>query len=200
MPLARRPPLGENRPSSKGRRLAMRIPPILACLIAAAVIGVAVPASAQERPGGLAPTPNGTPPLGGPVFLNPAQPGPGIPRDDILDVMVRRTLLTFNDANMTANYEVLSAVLHPEFRQQVPAARLAEIFKAFRDNKIDIAPLRAHQTVFTESPSNDSNGLLLAKGPLETRPWRTTFDLVWRRDGDRWWLWKINVRVRPPGQ
>jgi hypothetical protein len=107
---------------------------------------------------------------------------------------------TFNDANMTANYEVLSAVLHPEFRQQVPAARLAEIFKAFRDNKIDIAPLLAHKTVFTESPSIDSNGLLLAKGHLETRPWRTTFDLAWRRDGDRWWLWKINVRVRPPGQ
>jgi hypothetical protein len=178
----------------------MRISPIFARLVAALVIGAAVPASAQERPGGLAPTPNGTPPLGGPVFLNPAQPGPGIPRDDILDVMVRRALLTFNDANMTANYEVLSAVLHPEFRQQVPAARLAEIFKAFRDNKIDIAPLLAHKTVFTESPSIDSNGLLLAKGHLETRPWRTTFDLAWRRDGDRWWLWKINVRVRPPGQ
>jgi hypothetical protein len=36
------------------------------------------------------------------------------------------------------------------------------------------------------------------KGQLETRPWRTTFDLAWRREENRWWLWKINVRVRPP--
>ena len=42
--------------------------------------------------------------------------------------------------------------------------------------------------------------LLLAKGYMETRPWRTNFDLAWRRDGDRWGLWKINVRVRPPEQ
>lgn len=179
----------------------MRILPIFAWLIAAAAIGVAVPAAAQDRPGGLAPAPqSGAPPLGGPVYINPAQPGPGIPRDDILDVMVRRTLLTFNDANVSGNYAVLSAHMHPEFRQQVPPARLAEIFKAFRDNKIDIAPLLAHKTVFTESPNIDSNGLLIAKGQMETRPWRTTFDLAWRRDGDRWWLWKINVRVRPPEQ
>lgn len=170
-------------------------------LAAAAAFFVAVPASAQDPPGGLAPTPqNGSPPLGGPVYINPAQPGPGIPRDDILDVMVRRVLLTFNDANITGNYHVLSAQLHPEFREQVPPARLAEIFKAFRDNKIDIAPLLAHKTVFSESPSIDSNGLLIAKGHLETRPWRTTFDLAWRRVGDRWLLWKINVRVRPPEQ
>ena len=178
----------------------MRILPTFAWLIAAAVAAV-VPAAAQDQPGGIAPTPqSGAPPLGGPVYINPAQPGPGIPRDDILDVMVRRVLLTFNDANISGNYNVLSATMHPEFRQQVPPARLAEIFKAFRDNKIDIAPLLAHKTVFSESPSIDSNGLLLAKGQMETRPWRTTFDLAWRRDGGRWTLWKINVRVRPPEQ
>jgi hypothetical protein len=170
-------------------------------LAAAAVFLVAVPASAQDRqPGGLAPAPSdGSPPLGGPVYINPAPPGPGIPRDDILDVMVRRVLLTFNDANISGNYDVLSAYMHPAFRKQVPPARLAEVFKAFRDNKIDIAPLLAHKTVFSEAPSVDSNGLLIAKGHLETRPWRTTFDLAWRRVGDRWLLWKINVRVRPPG-
>ena len=173
----------------------------LARLAAAAMLFAAVPALAQDQPGGLTPTPQSTSlPLGGPVYANPAQPGPGIPRDDILDVMVRRALLTFNDANISGNYNVLSAHLHPQFRQQVPPARFAEIFEAFRENKIDIAPLLAHKTVYTESPSIDAEGLLLAKGYMETRPWRTNFDLAWRRDGDRWGLWKINVRVRPPEQ
>jgi hypothetical protein len=40
----------------------------------------------------------------------------------------------------------------------------------------------------------------VAKGQFETRPWRTLFDLAWRREGERWWLWKLNVRVVPPGQ
>jgi hypothetical protein len=179
----------------------MQMPTNFARSAAAAMLILAAPAFAQTQPGGLAPLPSEeSPPLGGPVYVNPAQPGPGIPRDDILDVMVRRTLLTFNDANISGNYEVMSAYMHSEFRRQVPPARLAEVFKAFRDNKIDIAPLLAHKTSYSESPSIDSNGLLLAKGRLETRPWATTFDLAWRRDANRWALWKINVRVRPPEQ
>ena len=166
-------------------------------LLAALGAGGAV-ARAEQQPGGITPPPAGEATQGGPVYANPAPPGPGIPRDDILDVMVRSALMTFNDANLTGNYAVMSARLHPEFRQQVPAERLAEIFKAFRENKIDIAPLLAHKTVYTESPSIDSMGILSAKGQLETRPWRTTFELSWRREENRWWLWKINVRVRPP--
>jgi hypothetical protein len=155
-------------------------------------------AKAEQQPGGITAPPVGEAPQGGPVYANPAPPGPGIPRDDILDVMVRSALMTFNDANLTGNYAVMSARLHAEFRQQVPAEKLAEIFKAFRENKIDIAPLLAHKTVYTESPSIDSMGILSAKGQLETRPWRTSFELTWRREENRWWLWKINVRVRPP--
>ena len=165
----------------------MRIAEVLARLIVAAALGAAGTTLAQaEQPGGLTPTPPGGPaPLGGPVIVNPALPGPGIPRDDILEVMVKSALMTFNDANITGNYAVLSARLHPEFRQQVPPDRLASIFAAFRTNKIDIAPLLAHKTAYTESPSIDANGILSVKGQLETRPWRTTFDLSWRREENR---------------
>ncbi|HEY7608256.1 MAG TPA: hypothetical protein VIF14_03410 [Alphaproteobacteria bacterium] len=155
----------------------------------------------SDQPGGISPSPPaGATYLGGQLFPNPTPLGPGIPRADILEVMVKAALMTFNDANLTGNYTVMSARLHPEFRQQVPPDRLASIFAAFRTNKISIAPLLAHKLVFSEPPSIDTNGLLIAKGQLETRPWRTTFDLAWRRDGDQWWLWKINVRVRPPEQ
>ncbi len=179
----------------------MRIAQALARLVIVAAFGVAAAALAQteQQPGGLTP-PGGSAPLGGPVYLNPPPPGPGIPRDDILEVMVRAALMSFNDANLTGNYAVLNARLHSEFRQQVPADRLATIFAGFRTNKIDIAPLLAHRSTYTQSPSIDANGILSAKGHMETRPWRTSFELEWRREENQWRLWKINVRVRPPEQ
>jgi len=181
----------------------MRIANIFAALVFLAALGAggALAQAEQQQPGGITATPpGGDAPQGGPVFANPAPPGPGIPRDDILEVMVRSTLMTFNDANVTGNYAVMGARLHSEFRQQVPAEKLAEIFKAFRDNKIDIAPLLAHKTVYSGSPSIDQSGILSAKGYFDTRPWRTNFDLEWRREANQWRLWKINIRVRPPEQ
>lgn len=172
-------------------------------LIAAALIaaGTAVArAQTDQQPGGIAPSQPGETPLGGPVILNPAPPGPGVPRGDILEVMVKGALMTFNDANLSGNYAVLNARLHPIFREQVPAERLATIFAVFRTNKINIGPALVHKPVYTEGPSIDPKGLLAVKGHLETRPWRTVFDLAWRRQGEEWWLWKLNVRVRPPEQ
>ena len=165
-----------------------------AAAFAVALAAAGVSASLAE---GDQPAPNE---LGGQVFPNPAPLGAGVPRADILEVMVKSALMTFNDANLTGNYGLLNERMHVEFRQQAPPDRLASIFAAFRSNKIDIAPLLAHKLVYEEPPTIDPNGLLVAKGYLETRPWRTSFDLAWRRAGDLWWLWRINVRVRPPDQ
>jgi hypothetical protein len=171
-------------------------------LVAAALLAAGAPAAFAEadRPGGLAPTPPGGAQLGGEVFMNPAPLGAGVPREDIMEAMLKNALMTFNDANATGNYTVLSARSHPEFRQQVPAERLSQIFVAFRTNKINLAPLLVHKPVYTDGPKIDSMGILVANGYFDTRPWRSNFEFSWRRDGEQWLLWKINVRVRPPDQ
>ncbi len=178
----------------------MRTSRAFAGLILAAVLAATGPAvvRAQQQPGGVTATPEGASPLGGPVFANPEPPGPGVPRDDILEVMVRSALITLNDANASGNYAVLGTRMHSEFRQQVPPDSLAGIFAAFRTNRIDLAPLLVHKVAFTEAAAVDANGILSAKGRFETRPWRTSFDLAWRLEGGRWMLWKINVQARPP--
>jgi hypothetical protein len=178
----------------------MRTRQALARLALAAVLAAAgaLPASAQGQPGAAAPSARIYP--GGEVNANPAPSASGVPRDDILEVMVRSVLVTFNDANLTGNYAVLNARFHPQFRQEAPPERLASIFAAFRTNKVNIAPLPVHRPVYAAPPGIDRDGLLVAKGQFDTRPWYTTFDLAWRREGDQWWLWRINVRVRPPEQ
>ena len=44
-----------------------------------------------------------------------------IPSDDEQDVLVRATLMTFNDANMTGNYSILLAKAAKEFQAQFTA-------------------------------------------------------------------------------
>src|SRR5262245_23835696 len=53
------------------------------------------------------------------------------------EVLVKATLLTFNDANVTGNYAVMHAKLSKPFRDKFPPEKLAEAFKVFRDNRID---------------------------------------------------------------
>lgn len=169
---------------------------LMALTFAACSAGAAL--AEADRPGGVAPTPPSGIFLGGEVFMNPAPLGSDVPREDILEAMVKAVLMTFNDANLTGNYDVLGARMHPEFREQVPPARLAAIFEGFRTNKVNLAPALVHKPVYTQPARLDANGVMAVSGYLDTRPWRTNFELAWRRSAEQWLLWKINVRVRPP--
>jgi len=169
------------------------VPKIARTAFAAVILLAATPAVAQIAP-------NTDRPLyaGGEVNANPAQLGPGLPRDDVIEAMLKNTLMTFNDANISGNYEVFHARLHSQFRAQRSAADLANIFVGFRTSRIDLSPLLVHRPIYTVAPEIDREGYLSLKGHFETRPWRTNFELRWRRDGNAWQLWRINVQARPP--
>jgi hypothetical protein len=203
MPLARRARVGENRRLIVNGKETTMISRVLTRMLVAVAftIGGAAAAYAQagSELGGAPSGPNGEQVYrGGPVYPNPPPNGPGVPRPDILEVMVRSALSTFNDANLTNNYQVLNARLHPVFRDQAPAERLATIFAGFRTSKIDIGPALIHPVHYTDPAAIDANGLLVVKGYFDTRPWRTYFELAWRLDGKQWLLWRINVNVKPP--
>ena len=80
------------------------------CILTAAAIGAvwAAPAQAQKPP-------------------EPVQQ----------EILIKTTLLTFNDANLTQNYSVLHSKLSKQFRDQFSPDRLKEVFKPFVEQKID---------------------------------------------------------------
>jgi hypothetical protein len=137
---------------------------------------------------------------GGEVNANPAQLGPGLPRDDIIEAMLKNALMTFNDANISGSYDVLHARLHSQFRGQRSAADLANIFVGFRTSRIDLAPLLVHRPIYFDPPTIDGERNLTVKGYFDTRPWRVNFAMQWRRDGNAWQLWYIDVQTKPPEQ
>src|SRR3954462_3644674 len=90
-----------------------------------------------------------------------------VPGAELQEVLIKTSLLSFNDANVTGNYAVLHAKVSKPFRDQFPPEKLAEIFKEFRDKHIDFDIVAAKKPIGTEEPKID-NGILSLKGYFDT--------------------------------
>jgi hypothetical protein len=95
-----------------------------------------------------------------------------IPSKTMQEVLIKTTLLTFNDANVTGNYAVLHAKGTKPFRDQFPPERLKEVFKAFVDNHIDFDIIAAK----TPQPRRKPRSTTKACSPCKdtSTPRRTT--------------------------
>lgn len=117
-----------------------------------------------------------------------------------LEALIKSTLLTFNDANVTGNYAVFHARLARPFRERFGQEQLKEAFKSFSEQEIDIALIAALKPTLTEEPRIDNRGALLVRGYFDTSPNRVTFSLDYLQSEGAWRLINISVKVRPPGE
>lgn len=121
------------------------------------------------------------------------------PPDPLLqEVLIKTTLLTFNDANLTRNYNVLHAKLSKQFREQFPPERLKEVFKPFVEQKIDIDIVAAKTPKPAKDATVDDRGVLSLMGHFDTTPSHVFYDLAYVMSDGEWKPIKINVNVRPP--
>ena len=121
-----------------------------------------------------------------------------VPSPELQEVLIKASLLSFNDANVTGNYTVLHAKLSKPFRDQFPPEKLADIFKEFRDKHIDFDIVAAKKPMGTEEPKISDNGVLSLKGYFDTTPSRVNYDLAFIMSDGEWKLIKINVDVKKP--
>lgn len=127
-----------------------------------------------------------------------AQAQSRVPSERALEALVKTTLLTFNDANVTGNYEVFHAKLSKPFREQFPVERLARRFQDFNKKHIDFDIIAALKPTYDPAVRVDDEGRLLVKGHFPTEPLRVNFDLALiPSDGD-WKLISINVKIDDP--
>src|SRR6188508_2455335 len=83
-----------------------------------------------------------------------------VPSAELQEILIKASLLSFNDANVTGNYTVFHAKLSKPFRDQFPPEKLAATFKEFRDKRIDFDIIAAKRPVGTEEPKVDDRGVL----------------------------------------
>ena len=116
------------------------------------------------------------------------------------EILIKTTLLTLNDANVTGNYTVLHARLAKPFREQFNADRLKQVFKSFAEQKIDWQMIAAKSPVATAESSIDQRGALILRGYFDTAPNRLTYELDFIPSEGDWKPLKLNVKVKPPGE
>ena len=119
-----------------------------------------------------------------------------VPTERGMEALVKASLLSFNDANVTGNYTVFHAKLSKPFRQQFTPERLKQTFREFAEKNIDFDIIAAMKPVYDPAPTIDGDGKLLVKGYFPTEPARVMFDLDFIPSDGEWKLIRINVETK----
>jgi opacity protein-like surface antigen len=114
------------------------------------------------------------------------------------EVLIKATLMTFNDANVTGNYAVLHAKLSKPFRDQFPPEKLAAAFKIFRDNRIDFDLVVAKPPIASQPSRVSEQGVLMLYGYFDTTPSRVHYELEYIMSDGEWKPIRINVNLKQP--
>jgi hypothetical protein len=130
------------------------------------------------------------------LAASPASAQSKVPEPLAQEILIKGILMSFNDANITGNFAVFHARLAKPFRDQYSAEKLAEIFKAFHDQKINFAIITTLKPNASEPPSVEK-GILKLYGYFDTSPSRVTYFLEFMPSEGEWKASRVEVQVKP---
>jgi hypothetical protein len=126
------------------------------------------------------------------VSLSPAL-AIDLPSDDDQDVLIRTTLMTFNDANMTGDYTVLFAKASKQFQAQLSVEKLAAAFEGFRKNELFFEEVVTADYDSSEKAKLDGEGALVLAGVFKTDDMQVKYKLRFVQNSKVWKVLGINV-------
>ena len=138
--------------------------------------------------------------IGALLLAAPARAENTVPSAELQEILIKTSLLTLNDANLTGNYTVLHAKLAKPFREQFNPDRLKQVFKPFADKKLDLGPIAGKPPIVTADTLIDNRGALLLRGYFDTAPSRVNYELDFLPSEGLWKPIMLNVRVKPPNE
>ncbi len=132
------------------------------------------------------------------LLLMPAHAQDKIPSALQQEILIKASLLTLNDANVTGIYTVLHAKLGKQFRDQITPDKLKQAFKSFADQKVDWDLIAARTPVATSEAKIDNRGALILRGYFDTKPSRLTYELDFMISEREWKPIMLNVKLKSP--
>jgi hypothetical protein len=123
-----------------------------------------------------------------------------VPAPRPLEALVKGSLMSFNDANLTGDYRVFHARLSEPFRKQYTPTKLKETFKEFNEKNVDIDIVTAMTPTYDQPPYVDGEGRLVLRGFFPTEPTRVGFEMDFITSDGEWKLIRINVKLAPAQQ
>lgn len=136
--------------------------------------------------------------VGAVLLTMPAAAEDKVPPANFQEVLIKTSLLTLNDANITANYAVLHAKTAKPFREQFSPERLKQVFKGFSDQKVDWGLIATMTPVATSESKVDQRGALVLHGYFDTKPNRLFYQLEFLSSEGEWKPSKLYVNLRAP--
>jgi hypothetical protein len=121
-----------------------------------------------------------------------------IPDDHARDVLIRSTLSTFNDANMTNNYSVFFAKSAKELQALAGPEKMSAAFEVFRRNQGFFENVVSGEYKSTEKPIIDTDGGLVLVGVLKVDDMDVTYNLKFLQNDNVWKVVGIDVNVNRP--
>jgi hypothetical protein len=119
-----------------------------------------------------------------------------LPTDDEQDVLVRTTLMTFNDANMTGNYSVLLAKASKQFQEQFTAEKLATAFETFRSKGLFFEGIVTDDYESQQKAKLDSEGALVLAGEFNDDDVKVKYKLRFAQNNNVWKVIGIDVDAK----
>ena len=111
-------------------------------------------------------------------------------------MLIRMTVVALHQANLTGNYTVLRDLGSSELRAANDPALLADLFRNFRDSKLNLAPAVLFDPLLDEDPRLTTDGFLRLVGHFPTAPQEIVFDLTFRYETGAWRPSIISVGTR----
>ena len=112
-----------------------------------------------------------------------------------LSIMIKTTLIAYNQANQTGNYSVLRDLGSPSFQKANTPARLAEIFQAERYRNVDLSPVVILAPKLVQPAAIDAQGRLVLVGIFDSKPEQVSFTLGYEVVDGFWKLFAIGVKT-----
>ena len=138
--------------------------------------------------------------VGAMLLLVPAQAENVLPSEQFQEVLIKSTLLTFNDANLTGNYTVLHAKLAKPFRDKFGPDKLKQAFKSFADKNAEMRGIILKPPVATTATKIDERGALVVRGYFDTAPSRVFYEFDFLPSEGEWKAINLGVKMKAAGE
>ena len=120
---------------------------------------------------------------------------PQVPQPEVLKILVQSTLAALHQANVTGDYSVFLKLASSGFRQANTPDQMANGFRAFRDNRINLAPVLLYDPQWRYAPTVQRGDWLRLIGVIPTQPQAVAFDLGFVPEEGQWRLAAISVSL-----
>jgi hypothetical protein len=116
--------------------------------------------------------------------------------------LVRATLLSLNEANLTGNYSVLRDASAPDFRRDFTEARLAETFAVLREKRLDLVTSAPLDPVIADASYIPYRNIVVYRGTVPVAAssmpnFDVNFNLAYQFVEGRWRLFTLDLSLDP---